>query len=332
MMAFLHNEPPVPPDSNKPQPVEPTVGRGRATARTWRAGDRAARDLLLAQIHPVLYRWALANATDTNDADDIAQQALVAVHRKIGQFRGESPFAVWLYRLTTRTAAQRRRTLHSAEIARMRARKRMSTRRVYETDPGGRVDRDRLTALVRECYDRLPPQQRAALSLVDLEGYTPAEAAELMELTPGDSSRQSLQGARERKATGFLSLAGARRALCARCGTGAGCGSRHEPRHRATASRSLPEEIRKLEQSGINGEQLEPVLREAAALCVESQSALASSLTAMERPRTRTSVVLARRGRRWRWRLLLVFVPMIVIGLLLFGTAIAALVTAFFWR
>ena len=57
-------------------------------------------------------------------------------------------------------------------------------RRAYETDPGGRVDRDRLTSLVRQCYDRLPPQQRAALSLVDLEGYTPAEAAELMELAP----------------------------------------------------------------------------------------------------------------------------------------------------
>ena len=55
---------------------------------------------------------------------------------------------------------------------------------MYETDPGGRVDRDRLTAPVRQCDHRLPPQQRAALSLVDLEGYTPAEAAELMELAP----------------------------------------------------------------------------------------------------------------------------------------------------
>src|SRR6476661_9193869 len=76
----------------------------------WRAGDLAAIDLLLARIHPMLYRWALANATDVDDADDIAQQALVAVHGKIGQFRSVSPLAIWLYRLTTRTAAQRRRT------------------------------------------------------------------------------------------------------------------------------------------------------------------------------------------------------------------------------
>jgi RNA polymerase sigma-70 factor (ECF subfamily) len=149
----------------------------------WRSGERAALDLLLAQIHPMLYRWAIANATDVDDAEDIAQQALLTVYRKIGQFRGDAPLAVWLYRLTMRTALQRRRTLARRRALDERAHTE-ATRRVYETDPGGRVDRDRLTALVRECYDRLPPQQRAALSLVDLEGYTPAEAADLMELAP----------------------------------------------------------------------------------------------------------------------------------------------------
>ena len=174
--------PPDPPEL--PAAVSSTT-RGeleRLLAR-WRAGDPAALDLLLARVHPMLYRWALANATDIDDADDIAQQALVAVHRKIGQFRNESPLAVWLYRLTTRTAAQRRRTFARRKALDVRAHAEVA-RRVYETDPGGRVDRDRLTALVRQCYDRLPPQQRAALSLVDLEGYTPAEAAELMELAP----------------------------------------------------------------------------------------------------------------------------------------------------
>jgi RNA polymerase sigma-70 factor, ECF subfamily len=161
----------------------PTWGEVERLLARWRAGDRTALDLLLARIHPVLYRWALANATDVDDADDIAQQALVAVYRKIGQFRSEAPLAVWLYRLTTRTAAQRRRTFTRRKVLDARVHADVA-RRAYETDPGGRVDRDRLTALVRQCYDRLPPQQRAALSLVDLEGYTPAEAAELMELAP----------------------------------------------------------------------------------------------------------------------------------------------------
>jgi RNA polymerase sigma-70 factor (ECF subfamily) len=164
-------------------PSMPASGEPERLLGRWRAGDGAALDLLLAQIHPMLYRWALANATDVDDAEDIAQQALVAVYRKIGQFRGESPLAVWLYRLTMRTASQRRRTLKRRKALDVHAHAEVA-HRVYETDPGGRVDRDRLTALVRECYDRLPPQQRAVLFLVDFEGYTPAEAAELMELAP----------------------------------------------------------------------------------------------------------------------------------------------------
>lgn len=174
--------PPDPPQSSAAV-SSPTWGELERLLARWRAGDPAALDLLLARVHPMLYRWALANATDIDDADDIAQQALVAVHRKIGQFRSESPLAIWLYRLTTRTVAQRRRTFARRKALDVRAHAEVA-RRVYETDPGGRVDRDRLTALVRQCYDRLPPQQRAALSLVDLEGYTPAEAAELMELAP----------------------------------------------------------------------------------------------------------------------------------------------------
>jgi RNA polymerase sigma-70 factor (ECF subfamily) len=177
---------PAPPDPPERDVAVSSASASREHERLlerWRAGDRAALDALLAHIHPMLYRWALANATDVDDAEDIAQQALVAVYRKIGQFRGEAPLAVWLYRLTMRTATQRRRTFARRKTLDVRAHAEV-TRRVYETDPGGRVDRERLTTLVRECYDRLPPQQRAALSLVDVEGYTPAEAAELMELAP----------------------------------------------------------------------------------------------------------------------------------------------------
>jgi RNA polymerase sigma-70 factor (ECF subfamily) len=176
----------APPDPPERAVVESSGSASREHEQLlerWRAGDRAALDVLLAHVHPMLYRWALANASDVDDAEDIAQQALLSVYRRIGQFRGEAPLAVWLYRLTMRTAAQRRRTFARRKALDVRAHAEVAGK-VYETDPGGRVDRDRLTALVRECYDRLPPQQRAALTLVDLEGYTPAEAAELMELAP----------------------------------------------------------------------------------------------------------------------------------------------------
>ena len=92
------------------------------------------------------------------------------------------------------------------------------------------------------------------------------------------------------------------------------------------------DEIRELRHTPHEGSLLDELMREAAELCVQSQAALTSSLAA-EHPRTITEVVLARHRRRWKWRLLLcaVFIPLAVLVLVLSGTAIAALVTAFLW-
>ncbi|MEO7103175.1 MAG: RNA polymerase sigma factor [Gemmatimonadaceae bacterium] len=149
----------------------------------WRDGDSDARDQLLVEVHPILYRWALANAINVDDADDIAQKALITVYRKLHQFRGDSSIAAWMYRITTRIALQRHRKRARRKTLDTYARSELGGR-VYTTDPGGRVDRDRLTALVREFYDELPRQQRAAITLVDFDGHSPAEAATLMGLNP----------------------------------------------------------------------------------------------------------------------------------------------------
>lgn len=92
------------------------------------------------------------------------------------------------------------------------------------------------------------------------------------------------------------------------------------------------DEIRELRLADHRSAQFDAELREAAELCLQSHVALASSLAA-ELPRTLTAVVLARHRRRWKWRLLLfvVFIPLVVLTLVLSGTAIAALVTAFLW-
>jgi hypothetical protein len=93
-----------------------------------------------------------------------------------------------------------------------------------------------------------------------------------------------------------------------------------------------PDEIRALRNGTAVGMELDALASEAAELCVLSQAALASSLAA-ELPRTLTTVALARHRRRWKWRVLLcvVFIPLAVLALVLSGTVIAALVTAFLW-
>jgi hypothetical protein len=96
---------------------------------------------------------------------------------------------------------------------------------------------------------------------------------------------------------------------------------------------SSTDEIRALKCRVGDGQPLDPLQREAAELCLQSEMALASSLAA-EHPRQPTEVVLARYRRRWRWRLMLVglFIPLGLVVLALFGSTVVALVTAFLWR
>ena len=96
---------------------------------------------------------------------------------------------------------------------------------------------------------------------------------------------------------------------------------------------SSTDEICALERRLDDGRLMDPMLREAAELCLRSQAALASSLAA-DHPRQLTAVLLARYRRRWRWRMMLVgiFAPLGLLVLALFGSTVVALVTAFLWR
>jgi RNA polymerase sigma-70 factor (ECF subfamily) len=148
-----------------------------------RAGDLDAFARLVRTLHPRVFRWALAFAVDADDAEDIAQEAFVIALRRLGQYRGSGTFSVWLYRVTRRAAGHLRRT--RTRRARLAAGPRAAPDRVvYETDPGARIDRERLSALVRRCWEELPERQRAVIDLVDLQGHTPAAAADMLELNP----------------------------------------------------------------------------------------------------------------------------------------------------
>lgn len=144
-----------------------------------RAGDDRSFGELVTKLQPRVYRWALTYAHDPDEADEIAQQTFMLIHRQLDQFRGDAPFEAWAFRITRRVAEQRRRTFtrRSRLAASPTGR---PEREVYLTDPGARVDRQRVAALIREFFADLPPRQREVFDLVDLQGYDPAEVADML--------------------------------------------------------------------------------------------------------------------------------------------------------
>ena len=146
------------------------------------AGDEAAFESLVTVLHRLVHRWSLTFARDPDEADEITQETFVRVHRKLAQYRGDAAVEGWVYRITRRVALERhrkdRRQRELAEAA-------FPGDDVYNTDPGARVDRERIANYVRIFFTQLPPKQREVFDLVDLQGHEPAEVAKLLGTNAG---------------------------------------------------------------------------------------------------------------------------------------------------
>jgi RNA polymerase sigma-70 factor, ECF subfamily len=74
-----------------------------------RNGDRAAFGDLVERYQHVVFRAALAALRSREDAEEVAQEAMVSAYQKLGSFRGEASFKTWLLTITWNRAMDRRR-------------------------------------------------------------------------------------------------------------------------------------------------------------------------------------------------------------------------------
>lgn len=141
--------------------------------RRARDGDRLALEALCARHSERVHRIALHVLGDPEDARDAAQDALVKLVQRVGQFRGQSQFSTWLHRLvvnTCRDVAERQRTRAHEQLP---------------EDLGADVEHDptrgvRITELRRELCDSLAeisPEQAQVIVLKDALDYTFEEIA-----------------------------------------------------------------------------------------------------------------------------------------------------------
>jgi RNA polymerase sigma-70 factor (ECF subfamily) len=146
--------------------------------------------------------WAVALRTlaDREEAADALQEALLSAHRNAARFRGDSAVTTWLHRIVVNACLDR--------IRRQRAH---PTVPLPERDETVAPMPDQDTALVvRAALAQLPPEQRTAIVLVDLQGYSVAEVAEILEVAEGTvKSRCSRGRARLAMLLGHLRAAGA---------------------------------------------------------------------------------------------------------------------------
>src|SRR4051812_10861686 len=74
-----------------------------------RDGDDRAFGRLVGRIEGKIRRWARHLVADEDEADDVTQDVLLLVQRRLPQFEARSRFSTWLYRITQNVALERRR-------------------------------------------------------------------------------------------------------------------------------------------------------------------------------------------------------------------------------
>ena len=157
-------------------------------------GDPDAFGTLFARHRDRLWAVALRTLGEPEQAADALQEAMISAFRRAGSYRGDAAVTTWLHRIVVNACLDqvRRSRVRSAEplpddlddaTAQIAA--------PPEPDPAERLtERTAVLTALRA----LPEDQRHALVLVDMEGYSVAEAAELLGCAVGTVKSRCARG------------------------------------------------------------------------------------------------------------------------------------------
>ncbi len=142
-------------------------------------GEPGAFDDLIRRNYRLIHRWALVKTGDADDAEDVTQRVLIQLFEKLETFQGRSSFNSWLYRITSNAAGE----LHRRRGARERAVAKWEEKQGKESvEPAvvGQIAGSAAVEVARTFFSELPERQREVFDLVELQGYTASEAAEML--------------------------------------------------------------------------------------------------------------------------------------------------------
>jgi len=153
---------------------------------------RKAFRKLVANSRDRLYRMAYAWTGDPQLADDLAQQATYKALSKQKQLRDLAAGEAWLFRILANCLTDHRRAKReflSPETLEL----------VDKRTPEHETEEQLLVSRVRTAVGRLPRNQRQVVTLVDLEGFTYATVAEILDIPVGTVMSRLCRGRRALK-------------------------------------------------------------------------------------------------------------------------------------
>jgi RNA polymerase sigma-70 factor (ECF subfamily) len=158
-------------------------------------GDASAFSVLVTRHQDRLWAIALRTMRNPEEAADALQDAYISAFRRAGTFRGDSLVTTWLHRIVVNACLDRIRSNKVRAAEPLPADAEPDQRRVAAGAPArDPLEQHEERSAVAEALRQLNADQRAALVLVDMEGYSVEEAAGLLGCAPGTIKSRCARG------------------------------------------------------------------------------------------------------------------------------------------
>jgi RNA polymerase sigma-70 factor, ECF subfamily len=158
------------------------------------AGEPDAFGELVRRHRDRLWAVALRTLRDREEAADAVQDALVSAFRSAHTFRGQSAVTTWLHRITVNACLDRVRRAATRRTATMADDDGLDRLLEPHEPADAPAERQELHHELVTALATLPVEQRAALVLVDMQGYPVAEAAAVLDVPEGTVKSRCARG------------------------------------------------------------------------------------------------------------------------------------------
>lgn len=157
------------------------------------AGDSHALEELVERYEPRVYRFAMRVCRNQEDAQEILQETFLNAIRSLATFRGDSQFSTWLFRIVVNSCAKtrgRRAVSRGHEIP-LDLPEEMARESAIPREPVDWSQDPEAVTLSAEVHDRLeaaidqlPAGYKGVFLLRDVEGFSTADTAQILDLSP----------------------------------------------------------------------------------------------------------------------------------------------------
>jgi RNA polymerase sigma-70 factor (ECF subfamily) len=154
-------------------------------------GDKTAFDLLVRKYQHKVVKLVLRYVRNPAEAEDIAQEAFIKAYRALPQFRGDSAFYTWMYRIAINTAknslASRDRSpiAYDLDLTDPEESHSVQTKLQDPDTPEGMALTEEIRQIVNSAIEALPEELKTAIVLRELDGLSYEEIAAAMECPVG---------------------------------------------------------------------------------------------------------------------------------------------------